>query len=305
MSSYRQHAWRHLPHGTDPLDFSFLQEHTGYQQHILDNMPDNTKGSDHIGNIEPLEVPAQNVGMEAYHRGRFQEHYGGSAMMGGGDLSETATASEVSQLARSLQADEMGALNDDHMRRIGIAATRYHRHFATPAEVADDFGPEALQPDGWPARFAERDKLMDNGISVVPGSSRRNNSTVETKLLQETYALTMQDPTVAPEERIELRRRLNESNGIYGIDYEASLQFALEQQAMQMLGIGGTEDEMGAEGEPTGPGATSGRRSEAESGGSPEGQRQGIANQGGGRTGRGEGNMRSQMRRGRKERAGV
>lgn len=34
------HARDHLPGGADPLDISAFQTHTGYQQHILDNMPD-------------------------------------------------------------------------------------------------------------------------------------------------------------------------------------------------------------------------------------------------------------------------
>ena len=38
--SYKQHAWRHHPKGTDPLDLTSFQPHTGYQQHILDSMPD-------------------------------------------------------------------------------------------------------------------------------------------------------------------------------------------------------------------------------------------------------------------------
>jgi len=266
-------------------------------------LPPNSKGGDHIGNIPPLEVPQQNVGMEMQHRQRFSEHFGGSASMGGGDTSATATASEVSQLARSLQADEMASLNDDHMRRIGVTSQRYKRKFYTQQQAVDAFGEEARLQGGWPIDgFPDRDIKLDRMISVVTGSSRRNNDSVATKLLQDSYALMLQDPTVSPEELIETRRRLNESNGIYGIDYEASMRHVLEQKAMEATGMGQGAPG-GAPGQPQmGPGAGEQRPSE-QTEPSISAQQQGMANaaSGGGRAGRGGSQVRSQLRRGRKQ----
>lgn len=260
---------------------------------MADQIPDGTTAGDHLSPAEPVEVPAQNVAMESLHRMLFEMHFGGQAMIGGGDHSETATASEVAQLARSTQADEIMSLCDDHMRRVAIEAAKYFMEFYPQQKVAEVYGDDALQPGGWPLDgFAERDIAYVNKISVIPGTSRRNNSAIEVKALQETYALMLQDPTVPPEELVEVRRRLCEANAIYGIDYDASMHYVMEQKMAAAAAGGG----VGPQGAPGMQGGAMPRLSES-SGSSAEDAQQGLTNAatGAGRLGPGPTTMRGQL----------
>lgn len=270
---------------------------------VLKHLRDGEKGEDVIGNIPPVEIPNQNAAMESYHRARVQEQFGGQASFGGGDVSNTATASEVGTQARNLLSDDSMAQVDDHMRLVGVSFTRYSRTFYDLQKVVEIFGPDAALPGGWPARFAHRDIVMDRGISVVPGSSRRNDSAIESKQYQElilTETPLLQAGIVPPDHIVELVRRAEESVGIFGMDYEAMMEHMLQQQAMQAMGGGGMG--MGGDGPDSETMGAEARMSESTEP-SIASQAQGIANVGGGRTGPGA--TRSDMKKQRQQREAV
>lgn len=232
------------------------------------------KISDVMHQIPPCAVPDQNMTLEAYHRRMIEQFSGmGSAKLGGGDTSRTATASAIIGESVTTLSEDLAAVVDDWMARTGKTMLRLARRFYTQARVAELVGEDALK--SWPMEWADRDIANDRGVIVVPGSSRRNNSSVEQKLLQDVYALVSQDPTTPVPMKMELLQRLLESMGIFGIDYsgaqEAALLAKLQEQIMAQ-----------AQMQPPEAGGPAPRRSEA-SEPSRAGQAQGVANVGGGR----------------------
>jgi hypothetical protein len=135
--------------------------------------------------------------------------------------------------------------------------------------------------------------VNDRGVLLVPGSSRRSNSAVEQKMLEEAYTIIAADPTVDPAFKMEILERLFESLGIYGLDFAGAKQrMEAAQMAAQMdsmTGEGGGEPG-GPQNAPGGPQARPPRRSESQ-GTRPDDAMQGRANTGGGRvpTGAGQG----------------
>jgi hypothetical protein len=140
-------------------------------------------------------------------------------------------------------------------------------------------GKQALEEIEWVMGLG--DVQLMTGVSVVPGSSRRNNTAIEAKQLQDLYVAVAPDPMISPPFKVELLRRFAEANGIYGLDYDGLLQF---QAGMLAMG----DPSGGGEGGPEGTEEPEPSEQEEPS---RAGQQQGKNNVGGGRvpTGAGKG----------------
>jgi len=244
----------------------------------IKNLPEGMKPADVIFQIPPVAIPEQSIFMENSERDFIQKLTGlGSAKLGGGDSSKTATASALISESSGTLADDTAAVLDDFMRRVACHCVRLARKGYDQQRVFEICGEEALLPGGWPMDgFADRDIVMDRGVSIIPNSSRRNTSDVQTKLTLDTLAVVapLTGTVVPPEVTLELVRRLAESNGIHGIDWESAKQAMVEMAVMSAGGDPAAEQQMGA---PPDPGI-----SEAEDP-SVSGMQQASANVGGGR----------------------
>lgn len=264
-------------------------------------------GKHAMGQVEPCEVPAQNVMFVAGEKKWIETVTGlGSAKLLAGDRSDTATEAAIGADASSTISNDMTSMSDNFFREVFVKSNRFHRAFYSQGRVAEIYGPEALEPGGWPAFFADRDILMDRGISVMPGSSRRNESQVRAKLIGESIAIKAPfvGTVIAPEVMLDLFKAHDEALGLYGIvDYEGSKDYAM-QMAMENAGMLGNGED-GAEqptqtasgAQPGGAPPAGGRPSEMTS---PDraGQIGGVNNVGGGRvaTGAGQGDNRRFLR---------
>ena len=248
------------------------------------------KVSDVIQQIPPAEVPAQNLQQLLYHERKIEQYSGlGSSKLAGGDFSRTATASALIGESVATMSEDLASVVDDVLGRLGRFAERLNRKFLSRYQVSEIVGDEAL--DAWPDTWAQRDIVNDRGILVIPGSSRRNNNAVEQQLLQGAYGLVAADPLLPPAFRMEVLRRVLESMGLFGFDYEGVDQAMVEQEVLARLTGGG------AEGPGAPPGASGGRESSEPS---RAAMLQGMANVGGGRmrTGASEGDRPRFFRKG-------
>lgn len=219
----------------------------------LKNLPPGAKIDQIIMQIPPVAIPEQNFAMASIHRRLIEICSGqGSAKLGGGDFSKTATASAIAGESSNTLTEDMAAQVDEHCRRWGVMQIRLMRQFYPLGKVQEIVGVEAAAPGGWPVRFAQRDILADRGVEVIPGSSRRNTTPVETKLLQDTAALVLPltGTIIPPEFSLDVLRRLLEANGVHGLDWDGALQGMLQ---MQMAAAGGdpNDPEAGLESGPT------------------------------------------------------
>jgi hypothetical protein len=217
----------------------------------------------------------------------------GSAKSGGGDFSKTATASDIVNESGNNMSEDRGAVLDNFMTRIMRDWIRLARKRYTQQKVADIVGPKAIDPDGWPQKWATRDIVRDKGVCVISGSSKRKNTAIEAKQLIELLTVGTQIPQVAqsPTVMVELFRRATEAVGVFALDLSEMMDNAKRAQIEGMLGgMGGGE--MGPGG-PEGPQTPTpqkqkpGRRAKAPSEGTRSAVMQGAKNVGGGRAGRG------------------
>lgn len=264
----------------------------------LRNMPPGTKAQDAFFQTPIAEVPEQNNVSLAWNQRMCEQLSGlGSAKMAGGDHSRTATASAISSESTSNLSEDNASVVDDMLQTTGRMLVRLKRRFYSKYRMAEEVGEEAL--DHWPDLWATRDIVNDRGVLLVPGSSRRSNSAVEQKMLEEAYTIVAQDPTADPAFKIEILERLFESLGIYGLDFAGAKQrMEAAQMAAQMDGMTGQGDDQdgdeggGAAGAPArpsrGPQGGPPRRSESQ-GTRPDDALQGRSNAGGGRVPTGAG----------------
>ena len=226
--------------------------------------------------------------MEDRHLRRIEQISGlGSARLGGGDFAKTATASAIISESSGTINEDFQCVLDDWFTRIYRAVLRLMRRFYPPVLVGELVGEEALEV--WPPEWAVRDIVQDKGASVIAGSSRRRNESVEQKLMTDFYAIVAPDPMLPPNIKIELLKRLFDSYGMYGIDLGGMEEMA-KVQMMQQITSGAAAKEA-ADGGPPAP-----RGSEATEG--PGAMAGGMANVGGGRlpTGASEGDNPRMMR---------
>lgn len=277
---------------------------------VARNLPPDFDMKKVMASVTPAEIPAQNVGVEQTHRAMAEQMHGlGSAREGGGDQSKTATASVIiGQSANSL-AEDGAAGFDDFQSRTLRKVVRLQRGCYSLRQVQDIVGEIALRPGGWPVEgFADADVRDDRAVSVVPGSTRRNESSIKAKMLQEYTTMFMASPLamVMPKTLAELFRRGAEAIGEYGLGFDELGEVAtLEQQLAEQqaaMGMGGDPNadvppgEAGA-GAQGGAGASAPRPSEATDP-SAAGQHGAAMNVGGGRlpTGASQGDNPRMMR---------
>lgn len=250
----------------------------------FEHLKDGQKIADVIQQLPALEPPAGSINQAERNHRWFEILSGhGSAQLGGGDFSRTATASDVVSESTSTLMEDMAAVVDQVSTQVGKVALRYMRACDDQEIVRQELGNDAIQPGGWPQfGFADQDIVDDRGVGVVQGSSRRNDSAIVTKQIESGLALFLQSPLamIATDVDIELFRRYFESIGQFGIDWDSLQAAALGQQAQALLGDpegpGGPQGVGGPMGPPQGAGAT----------GEPptrSGMAQGMNNVGGGR----------------------
>lgn len=206
--------------------------------------PGQMKAADVISTGVAGEVPQQNI-QAAQRLSRMIEVVTGlgSAKLGGGDFSRTATASDVSADARDSLAEDFRAVLDNISSNLAKKSLRLMRAFYTPARVYEIVGDQALLPGAWPKNgFAYRDIVADRGVTVVPGSSARNNSAIQAKQLQDMYVAVAPDPMIAPQFKIELLRRFAEAVGVFGLDYDSLIQFQAQMAGQAPTGEQGAEE---------------------------------------------------------------
>lgn len=156
----------------------------------------------------------------------------GSANLGGGDFSKTATATDVVNDAVSVLVEDMASVVDMVSATTGKIAVRYMRALDSQETVRQEVGDDALLPGGWPIYgFARQDIVNDHAVEVVPGSSRRNNSALRSKQLLEGIQLWAAQPIAqaAPEITLELNRRYFDSIGEFGLDWDGALSAFVQQ----------------------------------------------------------------------------
>jgi hypothetical protein len=210
----------------------------------------------------------------------------GTAKLGGGEAAPTATGAALGAEASTSVSDDRAATVDEWAEGTARGFVRLSRRYASPVQVARVCGEAALEV--WPARWALEDAADDTAVTVVPGSARRQNTSVDQKQLLDGLGVLAADPVLvgpaAAALRCEVYRRFFEDAGVSGLDWEG-----VSQEAVLVSGGG-------AQGEPPPvPGPTATR---------PDDVVQGVANVGGGRvpTGAGIGDkvrlVRGQARRG-------
>lgn len=264
----------------------------------FENLQPGMKVSDLMFQIPPAAIPDQNLAMEALHRRMIEQLAGpGSAKLSGGDFAKTATASAIIGESTTNLSEDMSSVVDNWMGDVGDRLLRIVRLLYTKARVGEMVGQDGLRY--WPWMWAERDIVNSRGVSVVSGSSRRNNSAVEQKLLSEVYGMVAPDPEFPATFKMELMSRLLDGMGLQGFDLDGLTENAIKQRLMQQMMA-----QMQAA-PPQAPPSGAKPRPRESSEPSQAGMMQGLANVGGGRvaTGASVGDNVRMMREGAKVRA--
>ncbi len=204
---------------------------------VVRNLPPDSDMKKVMASLTPAEVPEQNVGVEQMHRQMAEQILGLGAQREQSSVgSKTATEATIIGNAANSLAEDGGAGWDDFQSRVLRKVARHFRGCYSQRQVVDLVGEIALRPDGWPAvGFADADAGDDRNISVVPGSSRRNESAVLTKMLGEGINTFIVSPLAMtmPATTAELFRRYFESMGQYGLGFDQVGEVATLDMQMQ------------------------------------------------------------------------
>jgi hypothetical protein len=275
---------------------------------VAHDLPPDSDLSKAVLNVPPCEVPKQNFAVGGSHGSMYDRQLGlGGPKLAGGDTSESATASALSASYGNALAEDAASNWDDFQTRVLRKVNRYHRAILPRMQVYEIVGDEALDQDGWPEQgFSDRDIAGDTNVGVVPGSTRRNDSPIVSKMLGEGIAMFQSSPLVQvmPDVLIKLYQRYFESTNQYGLGFEEAAEKMRQMQEQQaLMQAQGMAQPGGQPGQPPGkpgmnetPPSPNGapqqngkpRPSEASTP-SAAGQQQGMANVGGGRVGTGAG----------------
>lgn len=261
-----------------------------------------------MGPAPEIQIADQTVGMRSDVRGRISQSSGlGFQRTLSGDKSNSATEAAITSGAAEAISEDQAAILDAASAYDGKMLVRLTRKCIPKDVIVETVGPEAQQwyPDTW----ADRDMVNDRGVYVVPGSSRRRSTSVDSKLTMDFIIALAPLPVMAgPAGQsllLEAARRVADDQGLQGlpwdeVDQEQKMMAMLMQQ--QALAGGGAPPGEEAEGEG---GAESGGGPPAKRGSemnepSIAGQAQGAMNVGGGRvpTGASQGDGMRLMRGG-------
>lgn len=252
------------------------------------------KIQDVIMDLPPVPVPPQNLLIEDRHIHRAEQLSGfGSAPLGGGEQSKTATAATIVSESNSVSVEDAQAIWDNTLTQILRKVLRLMRAFYDRQLVAELVGEDALEV--YPLKWTKREIVQDKNARVVQGSSRRRDSAVEANTFATLYTgVIMPDPLfqAQPAAKIEILQRLLDSFGLFGVDLSGIKRMAEVQAALQlaMLAGGGAgapgspQDASGGGGGPGGPPSAPGggkRPSEAVEG--PGAANEAMQHQGGNR----------------------
>lgn len=230
-----------------------------------------------IQQLDPPAIPEFLFALRRVQESGIERQTGGSAQLGGGDTSKTATASATVQESSSNISEDLASVMDNFLSRIGRGMVRVMRRYPE-SKVSEIYGEGAVGV--WP-KWSERAICRDRGVSVVPGSSRRKNLAVEQKLLTDLYVAVQSNPNIGVEVGVELFRRVLDASGVFNVDL-SGMQEMMQRQEIEGLMPGGGSGAEGGAAPPSGKDRAS-RRSKARGSGAPSDQRGGLANAGGGR----------------------
>lgn len=214
---------------------------------IKPNASPERKLADLFTEAPPAKIDEQNMAVLADLRRGIDRRSGlGTAKMGGGETQATATGAALGAEASTSISDDRASSVDEWCEGTARDVLRNARRFVPKSYVVEVCGIEAAEV--WPERRGLTDVVNDIGAKVIPGSSRRNNTAIDSKLLLDGITAFGSDPTfVGPASqkmKIEMYRRYFEDAGISGLDW-GSLEQEIAMQAMQqamMGGAGGDED---------------------------------------------------------------
>jgi hypothetical protein len=198
------------------------------------------------------EIPAQNMAVLADARRGVDRRSGlGTAKMGGGESSPTATGAALGSEASSSISDDRASTVDEWSEGVARAFVRLTRRFTPKSHVVTVCGPDAIE--AWPDRWGLVDVADDIGVEIIPGSSRRMNTSVDQKQLMDGIMAFESSVTLLPGPAksmmtIEMFRRYFEDGGITGLDWNSLEQEVVMAQAMQQEMQGGMPEEEGAGG---------------------------------------------------------
>ena len=221
------------------------------------------------------EIPAQNMAVLADARRGVDRRSGlGTSKMGGGESSPTATGAALGAEASSSISDDRASTVDEWSEQAARSVVRLTRYFTPKADVIAVCGPEAIE--AWPERWALLDVSDDLGCEIIPGSSRRQNTSVDRKQLLDGLAAFENSTTLPPGPAkalmtVEMYRRYFEDGGVSGLDWSS-----LEQEIAMAASMTAVQSEEGMD--PEGGGAV-----DDTDGVAPNDIEQGVANVGGGR----------------------
>lgn len=215
------------------------------------------KIQDVIMDLQPAQVPAQNLLMEDRSMSRAEQLSGfGSAPLGGGERSKTATAAVIVNESNSVSVADAQSIWDNVQTRILRRVLRIIRCFYDRQLIAELVGEDVLEPGKYPDKWTRREILNDKGATVVAGSTRGQDDNVRGSLLAELYAVLRDDPILAavPTTMIQILQRVFDSFGLYGIDLSGVKRMAEVQAALMLAGgAGGAGAPQGAQGAPGSP----------------------------------------------------
>lgn len=249
-----------------------------------------------------VELKEQTLVMRSDVRSRISQSSGlGSQKTLSGDRSGSATEAAITSGAADAISEDQAAILDDASAYDGKMIVRLTRKCVPKAKVVEVCGDEAIEvyPDQW----ADRDIVNDRNVYPIPGSSRRRQTSIDSKLTMDGIVAASSVPAMAgPSGQsaiLEMLRRWFEDQGLSGIDWESVDAEQKAQAMMQQMMMGGAPGAPGATGAPPEGGGEppsespqdAARRPSEMSEPSVAGQAQGAANAGGGRipTGAGQG----------------
>lgn len=206
--------------------------------------------ADCFDQIPIAEISEQNLAVLASLIQGIERRSGlGAAKTGGGESSPTATGAALGSEAAGAVSEDRGALVDAWQERSGRMLVRLDRRFTPKSQWVEVCGDEALEcvPD----RFTLMESANDIAVEIIPGSSRRRNTSVDQKQLLDgvtaVAGMPMFQGPAGSQVVLQLVRRFFDDAGMSGINWAP-----LEQEAAMMAQIAQTPP--GGAGAPGGPG---------------------------------------------------
>lgn len=200
-----------------------------------------------------VQIQEQTLAIRADVRGRIAQSSGlGSQRTLSGDKAGSATEAAITSGAADAISEDQASILDDASAYDFKMIVRLTRKCMTKAQVVEVVGPDAEK--WYPETWADRDIVNDRNVYVVPGSSRRRSTDVQSKLTTDFIIGMAALPAFqTPEGQsliLEAARRVADDMGLAGLDWDAvdnaQKMAAMFQQQMAMAGAGAPEGENGA-----------------------------------------------------------